>query len=325
MNTINRKAIWAGVTLMLITVFLIGCDEENLPIEETVQLKKAEHFTLSSTATYIDLKSLVNTTSAVQLSVLSEPAKGKLTTIGNGVLEYLPVKDFTNGQDFFRFAVYNQSNKLLAEDTVVITISEDPSVLPCGLYARSDYARSYDGENLILDVLENDLICDSIQAVLHINYSLEALPIHGVAQLMDNKIKYFPKAGYVGVDSFIYKLAAATDTSRCSYGKVRVLIQPEEPVDPNFVPFNDTYMISRDSLGINHYLSVFANDYLPGNRSAYSSSLIGLPHYGEATGYSMSSIIYKPTTALIGKTDSITYQVCKGSNCKTAKVYINTN
>ncbi|HRG10511.1 MAG TPA: hypothetical protein PLJ08_18185, partial [Cyclobacteriaceae bacterium] len=105
MNTINRKAVWAGVTLMLITVFLIGCDEENLPIDETIQLKKAEHFTLSSTATYIDLKSLVNTTSAVQLSVLSEPAKGKLTTIGNGVLEYLPVKDFTNGQDFFRFAV----------------------------------------------------------------------------------------------------------------------------------------------------------------------------------------------------------------------------
>jgi hypothetical protein len=325
MNSINRKAVRAGVTLMLITVFIIGCEEENLPIDETIQLKKAEQFTLSSTATYIDLKSLVSTTQSVQLSVLSQPTNGKLTTISKGVLEYLPAKDFKNGQDFFRFAVYNQSNKLLAEDTVVITVSEDPAVLPCGLYAASDYARSYDGENLIIDVLGNDLVCDSIQAVLHINDPIEAAPIHGVAQLIDNKIKYFPKAGYVGVDSFFYKIASATDTSRYAYGKVRVLIQPEEPVDPNFVPNNDTYMISRDSLGINHYLTVFSNDYLPGDRYAYSSSLIGLPHYGEATDYSWSSVIYKPSTALIGKTDSITYQVCKGSICKTAKVYINTN
>jgi len=317
-NNFNISQLSKFLGMGLIAL-LSACDvleQDATPDGSSIKIDGSKFYTLPNNSAYIDLYSLVKTQEKVQLKVVSQPSKGAISEMGKGVLKYSPNTSFTKGSDSFRFSVLTTDNKLLRTDSVVIVVEKDSTKLPCGIYTQSDYVDAPATGSITVNVLKNDILCDSAHIALEI-YNPSAFPLHGSALVIGNKIKYTPNSSFKGTDQVFYKVKSTLDSSKYNIGIVFL-------ASKDFTLRNDTFTIRKDTLGTNTLsLYVFKNDSLPYNGGTnYTSSVISQPHHGTTTIYGTSIVFYQLTSPPAVMTDSLTYQVCKGATCKTAKAYI---
>jgi len=320
----NRLAGWILATTALSLLYACDrLDQDVLPAGGSVISDNQEFFALAHSSATIDLRALLKTQQQVQIKIVTLPRKGDLLEMQMGVLQYLPNDNFTQGEDSFRYDVLDLNNMVLARDSVVIIVSNDGDALPCGLYAVTDSASVTAGHEVLINVLANDVLCDSINIKLEIYQPIGyAGQVRGDAAVMnDMTIRYRTTAGSSGVDYFFYKVTSVTDSSRYAVGRVSMRI--EEPVEnSDFTLLNDTYTFRQDSLASDTLrLYVFANDNLPG--TGYTASVVSEPQHAlDVTMHNLISLEYVLGNAQPIFTDSLSYQVCRNSQCKTARVYV---
>lgn len=325
--TLRNRKVTLGSLAVLLLILCYGCDSlesDNLP-DDKIRIEGSKLYTLTNTSAYIDLRALVKTSETIQFKVVSPPRNGRLSEMDKGILQYSPYASFKKGKDYFLFSVLSRDNKVLHQDSVIIIVSSDTTSLPCGLYAVTDSINTSSNAGIIIDVLKNDFLCDSVHTQLQVyKPAANAVPLYGSAVVVNgNKIKYTPNGAPSGPDYIFYKLSSTLDSGRYTFGKVVINYQPV--VNVSFALNNDTYTFGKDSLAVSDTLrlAVFDNDYLPG--AGYLASIVSPPGKGTATVYpsnATGSIRYVITSALSVRTDSLTYQVCKGIQCKTARAYI---
>ncbi|MDQ3821843.1 MAG: Ig-like domain-containing protein [Actinomycetota bacterium] len=138
---------------------------------------------------------------ALQLSITSQPAGGTATITSEGRIRYTPLPNW-NGNATVGYQVADgkggTANALLR--ITLFPINDAP-------IAVADSAAGPADERLVVSVLANDYDADADA----LRPLLESQASHGVAVLVgDGTIAYEPEPGYVGTDSFSYRVFDGT-------------------------------------------------------------------------------------------------------------------
>ncbi|NLU37970.1 MAG: tandem-95 repeat protein [Bacteroidales bacterium] len=107
--------------------------------------------------------------------------------------------------------------------------------------ANDDYAETYVNRTVQIAALANDVDPDNLVDAV----SVAAQPQNGTAIVnIDQTIGYTPTTGFVGIDSFYYRICD-TESSVCDSARIIVIVSPEEKL---FEAMNDDYSTNENEV-----------------------------------------------------------------------------
>jgi large repetitive protein len=131
----------------------------------------------------------------VFLTIMAQPSHGSAFVTGNNTISYVPEAKF-EGYDSVE---YQYSDGYLSSSaTVSITIG-DPNTAPV---AKDDLVRTVTDRPVEIAILKNDTDADDDELVI---YGVTE-PEHGTLTFDGSEFTYTPDPGFVGADSFTYKV-----------------------------------------------------------------------------------------------------------------------
>jgi VCBS repeat-containing protein len=186
-----------------------------------------------------------------------------------------------------------------------------PAVMNDAFSVNPDQILNVDAPGILAN--DTDAEGDFMSAVLFSG------PQHGTLSLdTAGSFSYTPDAGYVGIDSFIYRADDGTSLS----GLAAVTIRVETNDSP--VAADDTFNMSEGTVLSIGSPGVLTNDS-DANGDALSAELVAGPANGALTLNADGSFDYTPNAGFTGA-DSFTYAASDGiSSSSTATVTINVN
>lgn len=156
---------------------------------------------------------------AVALTAVFPPVTGDATSSGT-TTTYTPPPGFA-GRDVYQYTVCDDGVPVLCA-TGLVTVLVNP-------VATDDSATTPEGTPVTIDVAANDL-----GTVLPPDVATP--PARGTVTLVDGALVYTPEAGFVGTDTFTYRICAADVSPACDTATVTVVVTgdgtPVDPVDP---------------------------------------------------------------------------------------------
>jgi len=318
-STLASVILPIGVALLVAACDVFQDDAvPNKPVVEN------EIHVLKNNSTYIDFNKLANTQGEISVAISSGPQKGTLTNVAAGLLKYSPNSNFTQGQDVFKYSIFNANNDLLESDSVIIIVEDDTTHLPCGLYAHDDYVNTASSP-VIIEALQNDIICgDTSDLKIEVYHPDNMYPPHqGTAYVVANRIWYEANTTGNVSDTIIYRISKISDPSVYAYASVFVNISADTC---ELVLFDDDYFLDKPIGADSLLLTLLENDQLCDTVASFT--LVESPHQGNATILYNSELGYHvrynynlvhPDSAIY---DSLQYQVCDLQRCKTARTRI---
>lgn len=181
--------------------------------------------------------------------------------------------------------------------------------------AVDDSATTRDAIPVVIDVLANDSDPDGDPIRVVLGSPILTPPSHGSAvRRSDREIEYTPNAGFLGTDTFLYRIGdgAATHAAWVSVA-----------VTSNRAPVavDDRRSTARDQPIT---IDVTANDFDPDGdpiRVVLGTPILAPPSHGMATRVSDTSIAYSPSSGFRG-TDAFQYRIGDGGKVHSAWVTV---
>ncbi len=171
----------------------------------------------------------------------------------------------------------------------------EPTVKPP--VAATDTASTAQGENVLINVLENDSHPDNESLTLT---SISQPPANGTAMIEDNQVRYTPNTDFLGEDTFTYTVAGEKGGS--AQGEVTVTIMQQAVVP---IAMIDEATVAEDSSTL---IDVLANDSHPNNAILTLTSFALMPISGGMAVIEENAIRYTPPPNLHGD-DFFIYEV----------------
>ena len=204
------------------------------------------------------------------------PAFGTVSVNAQGVVTYRPFGELVSN-DTFTYSVEDDLGAR-SETALVTILSNKPPV------AEDDVAVTYTGEPVLVDILANDSDVDGV--IDDQSVEVREVPRHGTAVVQaDGKILYTPTVGFVGNDSFQYRVA--DDSGRSSgLATVNVIVRASRlqnsanPYDVN----GDGVISPLDPLLVINYLEASSGTAVPVPPDAVG------PDYLDVNGDGMISV-----------------------------------
>jgi gliding motility-associated-like protein len=170
-------------------------------------------------------------------TVITQPSHGTVTMNPDGSFVYTPNADY-NGNDSFTYNLCDADGD--CDDAIVYIITNPVDDFPI---ANDDtFTAQMDGA-IDGDVGENDILSGDGGNV----WTIVKQPVNGTVALNpDGTFNYIPNVGYLGSDSFTYKLCD-TDGD-CDEAVVSIVVEdivPNQVFTPNGDGQNDTYHIEN--------------------------------------------------------------------------------
>ncbi|MDA4108346.1 membrane protein [Mycobacterium holsaticum DSM 44478] len=154
-------------------------------------------------------------------------ANNGTVTLSDGVITYTPVTGFV-GSDSFTYAV-TDGNGGVATATVRVTVNDPP-------VANDDVVSTEQNRPVLIDVLGNDTDVDGdVLRVIALGS-----PTNGSVTLDGGLVVYTPNSGFVGTDSFTYRVDDGTDVSETATVHIEVRERPFLAYDDFAVTDEDT-------------------------------------------------------------------------------------
>ncbi|MES2520808.1 MAG: Ig-like domain-containing protein, partial [Bacteroidota bacterium] len=255
-------------------------------------------------------------------TIVTPPTKGTVVVNPNGTLTYTPNPGVT-GDDIFTYQVCDTGSPLACTSTTV-TVSITPLI---NVIANEPPVPTNDAKTLskngtiTTSVATNDTDPNLGQIL---TFSNTSSPVNGTLLFNPNgTFTYTPNAGFVGNDSFTYKVCDNGIPVLCANATVSLtIIDPTVPQPATVMPIamDDNSITAK---GTPVVISVKANDIytagLLGNPSAITSPLNGTVITNVA-----GTMTYTPNATFVG-VDYYKYKVCDATNtakCDTAVVTI---
>ncbi|MFY0482549.1 Ig-like domain-containing protein [Flavobacterium sp. PLA-1-15] len=215
-NTFQIRHSWGGATGPMIT----GTVTSATPPVPTAVNDNAT--TLQNQAVTINVLSNDtnnNLATGVEIVTGQGPANGNVAVNNTtNQITYTPASAFT-GTNTFKYRIKYGTNSVSNEATVTVNVTAP--ILPT---AVADNLTAPMNGLADLNVLSNDNL-GSATSVTAINTTN---PTHGTVTVnANNTIRYTPTAGYVGTDSFTYRIQTVYGAS--SYVQVSLTVQPQTP------------------------------------------------------------------------------------------------
>ena len=236
-------------------------------------------------------------------------SSGSLTMNVDGSFIYQPNPDF-NGVDTFTYKVNDGgSDSNLATVTITVNSVDDEPI------AVDDSVTTQEDTPIDINILGNDMSLGDTP----VSIVVEEPPAQGTAEVVENRIRYLPAAGFSGQDSFIYKVTDVDGDSTAAQVTVEV-----SPVNDQPVSVEDAYSIDEDGV-----LSVEAPGVLGNDSDQDGDQLTAMLEIGASDGSVMlngdGSFTYTPDPNFNG-TDNFTYKSSDGdvtSNIATVTITVN--
>jgi hypothetical protein len=329
------------IFLVIIGSFLSGCDTlepDTIEDQTNVEIKSDPIVLTPQSSGIINLKALINSTSGNHtFRISSQPKLGKLESLGNDLLQYVPNEGVTKGRDGFKLSIFGNNNIIIDEDSVTIIITPDSTAYPCGVWAFEDYVYNVDSA-VVIDVLANDAACGIDVSQLEV--SIPEIIINGksvpasygaVDVLSDGKLRYTPGANYNGGDLFYYQITKPKnipnhgDPEETSIAMVYII----GPINCDSLEVrNDFFILQLDSIQTDTLqfdtvtLAVVANDNWC-TRQFPQMEIIDFPDGSATPTWGNMGVLYTPPpNATVGYIDRFRYRLCVNHQCKEADVTI---
>ncbi|KAA1257827.1 hypothetical protein LF1_03170 [Rubripirellula obstinata] len=178
-----------------VAIDVSGINDAPILVPDTPTLNSDGTTIITPLENDFDIDGTIDATS-IEITLL--PAFGSLDVLDDGTIIYTPFND-SDADDVFRYTVAD--NFGLRSEEALVTISANASPI-----AVSDNETTFINESVFIDVAENDsdpngsLDLDSITIV--------RTPLFGEAMAQpDGTVQYIPDAGFVGIDTFEYRIA----------------------------------------------------------------------------------------------------------------------
>jgi RHS repeat-associated protein len=223
-------------------------------------------------------------------SYVSLPQHGILTGVGYPTApNYIPNFGYV-GSDSYVYRTCD-SGGLCATATIKVNVVNNAPI------AEDDNFTAH-GATPLDSVMTNDH--DSDHDAIHFD-SYVSLPQHGslTGAGYPTAPNYIPNFGYLGSDSYTYRICDSL--GQCGTGTVTVNVVNQAPVavSENFTVHGTTALDS-----------VMTNDYDPDHDAIHFDSYVSLPQHGVLTGAGYPTAPnYIPTSGYVG-TDFYTYRIC---------------
>jgi gliding motility-associated-like protein len=172
--------------------------------------------------------------------------------------------------------------------------------------AVSDFAQTYVNTPVLIPVLDNDTL-NTPPSV-----SLRTAPLYGTAVWNGSSFEYVPAPGYIGTDSFAYRICSSSSPVVCDSAWVFVRVD-------RGVEANNDFVSTRT--GVPVIIHPKSNDVL---NLAVVISILKYPENGAVQIISGDSLRYTPQTGFFGS-DTIKYKICSvnpAGVCDSAFIYI---
>ncbi|MGB4653835.1 MAG: Ig-like domain-containing protein [Bacteroidales bacterium] len=254
-------------------------------------------------------------------NILTQPSEGTVVLNADGSYTYTPNVDFI-GSDLFAYLLCD-TNSTCDCDTAWVSIAVIPAT-PVDTNQRpialNDTYVTYIGTTLSGNVLHNDYDPDG--DALTVSTIPVVAPLHGTLTLnTDGTFTYIPTPGFVGEDSFTYRVCDDGTPSLCTEAVVSIMV-----IDN--VGVNTTY--AMDDMFVTDYNTplsgnVLDNDYdLEGDAQTVTTTPLSGVSNGTLVLNSDGTFTYTPAAGYFGP-DQFVYQVCDNGSpvaCDSATVYL---
>lgn len=227
------------------------------------------------------------------------------------VVVYTPDDDFEDGTDTFTYELCNSEGEC---DTALVTITVGAPPVVGGPEAVDDEAEADPGEDIEIDVLDNDTVDPNDFTI-----AITDGPDDGTATVDPDTgiVTYTSDDDFEGTDTFTYELCNAAD--ECDAASVIVIVGADDGVaGPNARnDYAQTDFEERITIG------VWQNDSdEDGDLDQGSVTIVEGPDHGDVRVRSDGSIVYTPDDGFGGR-DRFRYQVCDLTDrCDTAQVTV---
>jgi large repetitive protein len=232
---------------------------------------------------------------------VTNPASNGTTLINaaTGTVLYTPNPDFV-GIDTFTYQVCDNGAPVLCAAALATIDVAGINDLPV---ANDDSLAASAETPVIVPVLQNDSDIDG-NLDPH-SVTIETNPGHGTVRVnADGTMMYSPETGYIGADSFTYRVCDTGMPVYCDSAIVTIAVSTT-----NLPP---TAVVDRLSVkgGVVSVVAILENDTDPNNNlDPGSVTIVGDPANGVATANSDGTITYRADTNYVGS-DLVTDRVC---------------
>ncbi len=224
----------------------------------------------------------------------------------NNYINYVPDPNFI-GTDSLLYQICDGSIPLMCAEAWVIirVIDNQPPV------ANDDYAQVLRNNAELIHVTANDNDPDGDPLTV----SMISSPVHGIAVVIGNNIRYTPDNNYVGSDSLSYRICDNGNPALCDLAWVHIdVVTNRAPVAVN------DFVSTLKNIPLT--VKVTANDYDP-DGNLLSVAIRISPQKGSVTLIG-NDVRYTPNNNFTGL-DSFAYRICDNGSpvmCDSAWVFI---
>lgn len=223
------------------------------------------------------------------ITITQQPAHGTLVVNGTSNVTYNPAAGYS-GSDSFKYKISNDAPGMSNEATAAIDV-----VTAVPVAGNDTYSVYNNSNNNVLNILNNDTSTLMITGIV-----VTQQPAHGTLTVNGTTdVSYKPATGYVGADTFRYKISNITASSNEALVSINVAQDPNTAVpvanDDNYTGFKNT-----DS-----NFNILSND--TSILAINGITVTQQPAHGTLTVNGTTNVTYKPTTGYSG-TDSFKYK-----------------
>jgi VCBS repeat-containing protein len=224
-------------------------------------------------------------------TVVTGPVHGQLQLEENGSFTYEPNPNYYGPESF----TYLATDGTIQTGPATVSITLKP--INDAPLANDDTAQTEEGHAVDIDVLANDTDVESDPlSIVHVSS-----PAHGLAEILNGKVRYTPGAGFAGTDTLTYDVSdghGGLDTGLITVS-VASINHPPSAKDDAFT-FDEDGTLSIGAAG------VLSNDTDP-DGDTLTAAIASGPLHGALTLDSTGAFVYTPFANFNGS-DSFTYR-----------------
>ncbi len=247
----------------------------------------------------------------LRVNQVTDPPNGDVIINDDGTITFTPNPNFT-GNTSFEYQACDEEG-VCTTGAVVVAVGADLSNNPP---EASDDTGSYNGQTVLLNVLDNDSDPDNGDEV---TVMLIAAPLGGTAMLgSSGNLEYIPDPNFGGTDYLVYQLCDNAEPPLCDTAYVTIFVG-DNSLPPTAV-VDTAYTFVNNDVTIDVLFNDFDEDHE--NSELVVQPLEEDPENGLAVVQGDGTVRYIPNAGFTG-TDVFMYVICDPlGGCDSTLVYV---
>jgi Bacterial Ig domain len=309
----------ATVTITITTPLTPGTNLPSVAMPDNTSTPKDKPVTINVLANDADPEG----TPLKNPTIATPPTKGTAVVNPDGTITYTP-NPGTTGDDTFTYQVCDSGTpSVCTTATVTVSVTDPTNVVKNEPPVATDDAKTLNKNSTVTSSVATNDSDPNVGQILTFSNTLN--PTNGTLTFNPNgTYTYIPNSGFVGNDSFTYKVCDNGSPVMCSNATAYLTV-----IDPTVIQPANTLPVALDDNAITPkatavIIAVRANDtYTVGTLGLPTATT--LPANGTVVTNASGTMTYTPNPTFVG-IDTYKYKVCDASNpakCDTAVVTIN--